>query len=128
MKLSDVQKVLNDYFKSKDIMLIGLQISRILVLIYPIYLLLCQFTVLSVIVGIVGIVGPILYFIYIMGLVLSFSKNDMLALGVAFGLRACSNLFSIIMYSFNTSFLLNIAVYAILAILSWNQFTAYKRQ
>jgi hypothetical protein len=125
MKLSDVQKVLNDYFKSKDIMLIGLQISRILVLIYPIYLLLCQFTVLSVI---VGIVGPILYFIYIMGLVLSFSKNDMLALGVAFGLRACSNLFSIIMYSFNTSFLLNIAVYAILAILSWNQFTAYKRQ
>lgn len=118
MYLERVQKSLYDLCKNSGIGVVLLQLSKVLTLVYPIYLILWNFSFLNSLMGVIGIFGVILYVAYIAGLITSFAKNDTLIICIAFALRSIDDILSLIMYSFSVSTLLYAILYAILAVLA----------
>lgn len=127
MHLSEVQKSLMNYMKGNSISVLLMQFSKILVLIYPIYCIIGNLGFLSFLTGIIGMFSAILYLGYVIGLIISFAKNDMLSIGIAFGLVAIDYLIRMIMYSFSVSTILWFALYGGLAALSFYKSTISQR-
>lgn len=127
MNYNEVQKSLMNYLKSNSISVLLMQFSKILILIYPIYRIIGNFGFLSFITGIIGMFSAILYLGYIVGLVISFAKNDMISIGIALGLIAVDYLIGMIMYSFSVSTILWFALYGGLAALSFYKSTLSQR-
>ena len=116
MGYHELQKDLICYLRSKPNIWVIAQFSQIMILIYPIYLLLGNFSVLNFVMGAVGTISAVLYVTYIMGLIFSFAKNDMKIIGIAFAIKALDCLIRIIMYSFRISTILYLILYVALAI------------
>ena len=116
MYLKRVQSCVYELFKNSSIGIILMQFSKVLVLVYPIYLILWNFSFLNSIMNIIGTLGAVLYATYGIGLLASFAKNDMIMIGIAFLLKAIDDIISLIMYSFSISTLLYTVLYVILAV------------
>ena len=116
MYLERVQRSLYDLCKNSGIGVVLLQLSKILALVYPIYLILCNFNFLNPVMGIIRIFAAVLYFAYVAGLITSFAKNDMIIVSAAFGLKAIDYIIGLIMYSFNITTLSYAVLYVILAV------------
>ena len=127
MQLSEVQKSLMNYVKGNSISVLLMQFSKILVLIYPIYRIIGNFGFLSFITGIIGMFSAVLYLGYMIGLIISFAKNDMLSIGIAFGLIAIDYLIGMIMYSFSVGTILWLSLYVGLAALTLYKSTISQR-
>ena len=115
MRLLDVQQMLYAYLKNKSVFLILLQISAVLLMVYPIYLLLTRISFLDGFISIIRCISPIFYCAYFLGLILCFAKNEMLLISAAFAIRALIVIIDIFMYSFGISSVINIAIYIALA-------------
>lgn len=116
MQLAEVQTSLEKYVKSNSIGILLMQFSKILIFAYPIYILANKFSFLWFLTKIFGIISPLLYLGYMVGLIIGFAKNDMLSIGIAFGLKAVGYLISIIKYSLSWNSVLWIILYGALAI------------
>lgn len=116
MGYHELQKDLIRYLRSKPNIWVIAQFSQIMILIYPIYLLLDDFSVLNFVMGAIGTISAVLYVTYIMGLIFSFAKNDMKIIGIAFAVKSLDNLIRIIKYSFRISTILYLILYVALAI------------
>ena len=110
MKLSDVQRTLNEYFKGSSILIIPMRIAPILTLIYPIYILLTRISFLHIITGIIGWFSILLYFAYFIGLILSFAKNDFKIITAAFALKTLVEVVDMVVFSFNINAILSILI------------------
>lgn len=111
MRLLYVQQMLYNYLKSKSVFLILLQISAVLLLVYPVYLLLTRISFLDGFINIIRCISPIFYFAYFLGLILCFAKNEMLLISIAFAIRALIEIVDIFLYSFGISSVISIAIY-----------------
>ena len=118
MGLSEVQKSLMNYVKGNSITVLLMQISKILVLIHPVYRIIDNFSFLGFLTGIISMFSAVLYLGYLIGLIISFAKNDMVSLGIAFSLVAIDYVIGMIMYSFSINGILWLALYGGLAALS----------
>lgn len=127
MNYKELQKDLMDCVKNNSIGVLLMQFSKILVLIYPIYRIIGNFSFLSFITGIIGMFSAVLYLGYMIGLIISFAKNDMLSIGIAFGLIAVDYLIGMIMYSFSVGTILWLALYGGLAALTLYKSTISQR-
>ena len=111
MRLLDVQQMLYKYLKSKSVFLILLQISAVLLLVYPVYLLLTRISFLDGFINIIRCISPIFYFAYFLGLILCFAKNEMLLISIVFAIRALIEIVDIFLYYFGISSVISIAIY-----------------
>lgn len=127
MNYNEVQKSLINCLKSNSISVLLMQFSKILILIYPIYRIIGNFGFLNFITGIIGMFSAVLYLGYMIGLIISFAKNDMVSIGIAFGLVAVDYLIGMIMYSFSVSTILWLSLYGGLAALSFYKSTISQR-
>lgn len=116
MGYHELQKDLIRYLRSKPNIWVIAQFSQIMILIYPIYLLLGDFSVLNFVMGAIGTISAVLYVTYIMGLIFSFAKNDMKIIGIAFAVKSLDYLIRIIKCSFRISTILYLILYVALAI------------
>lgn len=119
MYFKRVQIDLYELFKNSSIGITLMQISKILILVYPIYLILWNFNFLDSVTSIIGTFSAVLYAAYIIGLLTSFAKNDMTMICVAFALKAVDDMLSLIIYSFSIGTLLYTFLYAALAVWAW---------
>lgn len=119
MNYNELQKCMTNYLRSKPNIWMLAQFSQILILIYPLYLLVGNFSFLNLVTSIVSNISAILYIAYIMGLIFSFAKNDMKIIGTAFAIKALDYLIGIIIYSFSISTILYLTLYVALAICSF---------
>lgn len=122
MKLSDVQRTLNEYFKGSSILIIPMRIAPILTLIYPIYILLTRISFLHIITGIIGWFSILLYFAYFIGLILSFAKNDFKIITAAFALKTLVEVVDMVVFSFNINAILSILIYGFITFLAFNYY------
>ncbi len=118
MKLSDVQRTMDSYFKGKEIAVAVRQFANVLVLIYPIYLILTRISFLNVFTGILGNLSIIFYITYLIGLILCFAKNDMRTVTIAFGLKTILEIIDLFVFSTNLNSILSVIVYAVLTVLA----------
>lgn len=122
MKLSDVQRTLNEYFNGNAILINGMRFAPIMALIYPIYILMTRMSFLHIIVGIISWFSILLYFAYFIGLILSFAKNDFKTITAAFALRTLTEVVDICMFSFNVNAILSIIMYGFLTFMAFNYY------
>ena len=120
MRLSEVQKTLDKYFRGNNVTVLLMQFSKILALIYPIYLILTRISFLHFVTGILGTVSIVFYFAYFIGLVMSFAKNDMLTITIAFGLNVILEVIDLFVFSIGINSILSIIAYAMLTLLTFN--------
>lgn len=118
MKLSDVQRMMDSYFKGNRIVVVLRQFANVLALIYPIYLILTRISFLNVFTGVLGNISIILYFAYFIGLILCFAKNDILTVTIAFGLKAILEIIDLFVFSINLNAILSIIAYAAITVLA----------
>lgn len=119
MNLSDVQRTLYEYLKQKNIFLILLQFSIVLVLLYPVYILLTRISFLDGIMRIIGYISPILYFSYFLGLILCFAKNEMSYISIAFGVKVLVEIVDMFIFSFNISSIISLVIYSLLTLFAF---------
>jgi hypothetical protein len=100
MKYDEVQKSLMNCLKSNSISTSLMQFSKAMVLVYPIYLILCEFEFLNILTKYIAMFTVVMYLGYVIGLIISFAKNDMLSIGIAFGLVALSFFIGLIVRTF----------------------------
>ncbi|MCD8181228.1 MAG: hypothetical protein LUF26_07115 [Firmicutes bacterium] len=117
MNLSEVQKTLESFFKSKSITLVLMQYSAVLTLVYPVYLIMTRASFLHIITGILSAVSIIFYFAYLFGLILSFAKNDMLTVIIAFALITFIELLDLFLYSISVNAILSFLAYAAVTVM-----------
>ena len=117
MYLKRLQNDLYELFKNSGIGMVLLPISKILLLVYPIYLLLRNFSFLDPVTNIIAVISSILYVAYIIGLLINFAEDNMIMVAVAFALRTLSYIVGIVMHSFSINSVIYIVLYASLA--SW---------
>lgn len=118
MKLLDVQRTMDSYFKGNRTVVVLRQFANVLALIYPIYLILTRISFLNVFTGVLGNISVILYFAYLIGLILCFAKNDMLTVTIAFGLKAILEIIDLFVFSINLNSILSIIAYAAVTVLA----------
>ena len=90
MELTTVQKTLLEYLKGNHFFSMLLPFSAVITLVYCIYNVLSNITFLTFVSKFYAISG-ILFIAYAIGLIISFAKNDMLIIMIAFALMALSN-------------------------------------
>lgn len=122
MRLLDVQRAINEYFKGNAISIMLMRFTTILTLVYPIYLLLTRISFLHIITGIVSWFSILLYFAYIIGLILCFAKNDFKIITVAFAIRTLIEVVDVFMFLFNINAILSIIIYGFLTFLAFNYY------
>lgn len=118
MKLSDIQRTMDSYFKGHGIVVVLRQFANVLALIYPIYLILTRISFLDVFTGVLGNISIIFYFAYFIGLILCFAKNDMMTVTIAFGLRTILEIIDLFVFSINLNSILSIVAYAVITVLA----------
>ena len=118
MKLSDVQRTMDSYFKGNEIAVVVRQFANVLALIYPIYLILTRISFLNVFTGILGNLSIIFYITYLIGLILCFAKNDMRTVTIVFGLKTILEIIDLFVFSTNLNSILSVIVYAVLTVLA----------
>lgn len=118
MKLSDIQRTMDSYFKGHGIVVVLRQFANVLALIYPIYLILTRISFLDVFTGVLGNISIIFYFAYFIGIILCFAKNDMMTVTIAFGLRTILEIIDLFVFSINLNSILSIVAYAVITVLA----------
>ena len=118
MKISDIQRTMDSYFKGHGIVVVLRQFANVLALIYPIYLILTRISFLDVFTGVLGNISIIFYFAYFIGLILCFAKNDMMTVTIAFGLRTILEIIDLFVFSINLNSILSIVAYAVITVLA----------
>lgn len=119
MSLSELKGAVLAYSARNPLFSVLLPFSKLLVLIYSVYLLLNNILFLSPITSVITWISPLLYIAYIIGLVLCFAKNEMLIISIAFWLRAIDDLLFIIQYTVNVNSIVGIILYAALGWLTF---------
>lgn len=122
MRLIELQKTMESFFKGNNITVVLMQFSNVLALFYPIYLILTRLDFLDFFTGILGMVSIIFYFAYFIGLVLSFAKNDMLTVTIAFGLKTALEIIDLFIFSIGVNSIISIVAYAAITLLSFNYY------
>ncbi len=122
MRLAEVQKTIERFFKGNNMTVVLMQFSNILALFYPIYLILTRLDFLDFLTGILGMVSVVFYFAYFAGLVLSFAKNDMMTVTVAFGLKTALEIIDLFIFSIGVNSIISIVAYAAITLLSFNYY------
>ena len=120
MRLSEVQETMDKFFKDNSITVVLMQFSKILTLFYPIYLVLSRLSFLNFLTDIIGIVSIVFYFTYLVGLILSFAKNDMFTVAIAFGIKSILNIIDLFVFSVHINSIISIVVYALIAVAAFN--------
>ena len=118
MKLSNVQRMMDSYFKENGFMVVLRQFANVLTLIYPIYLILTRISFLDGFTDMLGNISIIFYFAYLVGLILCFAKNDMRTVTLAFGLRTILEIIDLFIFTINLNSILSIIAYAALTVLA----------
>lgn len=118
MKISDIQRTMDSYFKGHGIVVVLRQFANVLALIYPIYLILTRISFLDVFTGVLGNISIIFYFAYFIGLILCFAKNDMMTVTIAFGLKTILEIIDLFVFSINLNSILSIVAYAVITVLA----------
>lgn len=118
MKLLDVQRTIDNYFKGNRIIVVLRQFANVLALIYPIYLILTRISFLHGFTGVLGNLSIIFYFAYFIGLFLCFAKNDMLTITIAFGLKTILEIIDLFIFSISLNSILSIIAYAAITVLA----------
>ena len=120
MNLSELQDAVYSYVVRNPFFAMLIQFSKILVLLYPIYMVLCKISFLNELTIVIGYISVILYMGYIIGIILCFAKKDMLYISSALLLRAIVRLISIIQFSFSLNNVIGMVLYAMLAWMAFN--------
>ena len=118
MKISDIQRTMDSYFKGHGIVVVLRQFANVLALIYPIYLILTRISFLDVFTGVLGNISIIFYFAYFIGLILCFAKNDIMTVTIAFGLKTILEIIDLFVFSINLNSILSIVAYAVITVLA----------
>lgn len=125
MTLDTLQKTLYDYLCENKLFSKLIPFSGIATIIYGVYFVLNYVPFLSSIIGVFQYIAGILYFLSILGLIISFAKNNMMPIVVLFALMGIGRIIDVIMLLGNgyirASFIVSPIVYAIIYL-----FIAYK--
>lgn len=96
MSLDNLQNATLNYVSQSKLFITFIPYSKIITLIYGVYSVIYSLGFLNLIMQYVWCVGGILYFLSIIGLIISFAKNDMLPVIALFVLMAIGDLLSVI--------------------------------
>lgn len=115
--MKDIQNSILVYAENNKYLSIVTPFSEIFLLIYPVYLLLIKITALNAIWNVVEWFSAIFYVCYVAGLILSFARNKIVALDIAFVLLAVNRLF-VLGNGINLSRLVYFLYYLALAVIA----------
>lgn len=118
MNLSKLQNTVYECVMNQPLLILFMKYSRVLALIYPVYLVLNRIPYLNPVISIIAYVGAILYGLYLIGILLCFAKREMIYVVIAFACRTLAYIISLVHY-FSISSILCLALYAALTVLSY---------
>lgn len=120
MNFTDVQRTLKSFFEKNSFSFLFMQVSGIVAILYPIYIILTRFSCFNIITGIISWVSILFYFAYILGLIMCIAKNDFVSISIAFGLNVILGIVDICVFSFSISYIISIIAYIILTFAALN--------
>lgn len=100
MSLENLQKAMYDYICENNIFKKIIPFSALITVIYGIYSLIYSIGLFYTIMNLVEIVGGAIYIVSVLGLIVSFAKNDMLPILALFGLLCISYLIYAVSFMF----------------------------
>lgn len=93
--MEKIQNSMLGYARKNSYLALCLNVAPAMAICYPAYLVLSRIYVLSTVWRIIGMVVAVLYIAFLVGTILCFAQNQVLALAVAYGCMTLEQLFSL---------------------------------
>jgi len=131
--MREVQGSISNFLQKNQYTAMVMPFSKIFLFVYPVYLLLAQFSFLTDFTNIIAVVSSILYFAYVLGLIMCVAKGEFQMISAAFAIRALVEIIALFTYSYDymtglyitrviIGAIVDLAVYGGLAYLSFKEY------